>query len=75
MKLVRWDPFQEFVTMSNRLNRMINDPSTPRTEKRRNRVNPRVIKVKMSKFMKKRAEHRGIPPLTRGFVQTIQVLR
>ena len=32
MKLIRWDPFEEFVTMSNQLNRTINDPSTPRTE-------------------------------------------
>jgi HSP20 family protein len=32
MKLVRWDPFQEFVAMSNRLNRTINDPYTPCTE-------------------------------------------
>jgi HSP20 family protein len=32
MKLVRWDPFQEFVAMSNRLNRTANDPYTPRTE-------------------------------------------
>ena len=32
MKLVRWDPFQEFVAMSNRLNRTVNDPYTPRTE-------------------------------------------
>jgi hypothetical protein len=31
-------------------------------EPRRNRVNPRVVKVKMSKFPKKRPEHRGIPP-------------
>jgi HSP20 family protein len=26
MKLVRWDPFREFLTMSNRLNRTIDDP-------------------------------------------------
>jgi HSP20 family protein len=32
MKLVRWDPVQEFVAMSNRLNRTANDPYTPRTE-------------------------------------------
>ena len=32
MKLIRWDPFEEFVTMSNQLNRTINDPSTSRTE-------------------------------------------
>jgi HSP20 family protein len=32
MKLVRWDPIQEFVAMSNRLNRTANHPYTPRTE-------------------------------------------
>jgi len=32
MQLVRWDPFQQLVAMSNRLNRTINDPYTPRTE-------------------------------------------
>jgi HSP20 family protein len=32
MKLARWDPFQEFVAMSNRLNRTVNDSYTPRTE-------------------------------------------
>jgi hypothetical protein len=29
---------------------------------RRNRINPRVVKQKMSKFKKKRPEHRGLPP-------------
>ena len=38
-----------------------------RTEPRRNRVNPRVVRVKMSKFKKKRPEHRGIPALERPF--------
>jgi len=32
MKLVRWDPLQELFAMSNRLNRTVNDPYTPRTE-------------------------------------------
>jgi hypothetical protein len=41
---------------------------------RPNRVNPRVIKRKMSKFAKKRPEHRGRPPLTKTFTETI-VLR
>jgi Insertion element 4 transposase N-terminal/Transposase DDE domain len=34
---------------------------------RRDRVNPRVIKRKMSKFAKKRPVHRGIPTLKRKF--------
>ena len=32
MKLVRWDPLQELLAVSNRLNRTINDPFTQRTE-------------------------------------------
>ena len=32
MKLVRWDPLQEFVALSNRLNRSVNDPFPQRTE-------------------------------------------
>jgi HSP20 family protein len=32
MTLVRWDPLQELVSWSNRLNRTLNDPSSPRTE-------------------------------------------
>jgi hypothetical protein len=44
-----------------------------RTELRRNRVNPRVVRVKMSKFKKKRPEHRKIPPLERSFEETIVV--
>ena len=44
-------------------------------EPRRNRVNPRVVKVKMSKFKKKRPEHRGIPPLPHPFAETVVILR
>jgi Insertion element 4 transposase N-terminal/Transposase DDE domain len=44
-------------------------------EPRRNRVNPRVVKVKMSKFKKKRPEHRGIPPLPYPFAETVVILR
>ena len=32
MTLVRWDPFQELVSWSNRLNRTLNDPMGTRTE-------------------------------------------
>ena len=41
---------------------------------RRNRVNPRVIKRKMSKWQKKRAHHRGIPPLKKRFEETVVML-
>lgn len=40
---------------------------------RRNRVNPRVVKRKMSKFAKKRAEHRHPPPLTKTFAETVVI--
>jgi Insertion element 4 transposase N-terminal/Transposase DDE domain len=42
-----------------------------RTEPRRNRINPRVIKRKMSKWKKKRPEHRHIPPLKKTFAETV----
>lgn len=42
-----------------------------RTEPRRNRINPRVVKRKMSKFAKKRPEHRPVPPLTKTFIETV----
>jgi hypothetical protein len=44
-----------------------------RLEPRRQRCNPRVVKRKMSKFKKKRLEHRGIKPLERPFADTIVV--
>ena len=44
-----------------------------RVEPRRNRVNPRVVKRKMSKFAKKRPEHRGRPPLKKTFAETVVI--
>ena len=38
---------------------------------RRNRINPRVIKVKMSKWPKKRAVHRSFPQPSKSFVEAI----
>jgi hypothetical protein len=40
---------------------------------RSNRINPRVVKRKMSKFKKKRPEHRPVPPLRKKFVETIVI--
>ncbi|HMB05118.1 MAG TPA: hypothetical protein VKP69_15445, partial [Isosphaeraceae bacterium] len=37
-------------------------------EVRRNRIKPRVVQRKMSKFTKKRPEHRHVPPLKKTFV-------
>lgn len=45
-----------------------------RIEQRRDRSNPRVVKRKMSKFAKKRPEHRGQPPPTKTFAETVVIL-
>ncbi len=42
---------------------------------RRNRINPRVIKRKMSKWKKKRAEHRRLPTLKKTFRETVVMIR
>jgi hypothetical protein len=39
--------------------------------RRRNRINPRVIKRKMKKWIKKKSIHRNIPPLTKTFEQSV----
>jgi len=44
-------------------------------EVRRNRINPRVIKRKMSKWKKKRAEHRHLPHLKKTFMETVVMIR
>ena len=41
---------------------------------RENRVNPRVVKRKMSKFKKKRPEHRPVPPLKKRFIESVVML-
>jgi hypothetical protein len=41
---------------------------------RANRVNPRVVKRKMSKFKKKRPEHRPVPPLKKTFIESVVML-
>ena len=44
-------------------------------EVRRNRINSRVIKRKMSKWKKKRPHHRHLPPLKKTFPETVVMLR
>jgi len=46
-----------------------------RTEARRNRINPRVIKRKMSKWKKKRPQHRRQPPLKKTFKESVVMIR
>ena len=48
-----------------------NEMSMEVTDPRRNRINPRVIRVKMSKFGKKQPHHRGISELERSFEDVI----
>ena len=44
-------------------------------EKRRQRINPRVIKCKMSKWPKKRPEHRCNPQPTKEFGESLEIVR
>jgi hypothetical protein len=48
---------------------------TPAGPRRRHRINPRVVKRKMSNFKKKRPEHRNRPPLAKTFAETIVMRR
>jgi len=43
-------------------------------EPRRNRINPRVIKQKLSKWEKKKTEHRPAPKLKKTFAQSVVML-
>jgi len=43
-------------------------------EPRRSRINPRVIKRKMSKWNKKRPQHRRPKPLAKTFIQTVVMM-
>jgi hypothetical protein len=48
---------------------------TERTDPRRNRINPRVIKKPQSNWKKKRPEHRRLPPLKKSFKETVVMIR
>jgi len=52
---------------------LLQEMAQERIEPRRNRVNPRVVKRKMSKFAKKRPEHRSPPPLKKTFAETVVI--
>lgn len=49
--------------------------SYERIPARRNRINPRVIKRKMSRWAKCRPEHRKRPTLTKAFAESVVMLR
>jgi len=52
---------------------LLEEMAQERIEPRRDRVNPRVVKRKMSKFAKKRPEHRHRPPLIKAFAETVVI--
>lgn len=54
---------------------LLSEMADERIEPRRNRVNPRVVKQKMSKFNKKRPCHRGMPPLKQLFREIVHILK
>ncbi|MGH8677864.1 MAG: IS4 family transposase [Burkholderiales bacterium] len=65
---------RSFATLDQWYAALLKDMQDEPTDPRRNRINPRVIKQKMSKWPKKRAEHRGIPPLHKRFAETVVML-
>lgn len=50
---------------------LLKELALERVDPRRNRVNPRVVKKKMSQFAQKRPEHRRRPALTKAFAETV----
>jgi len=52
---------------------LLEEMAQERIEPRRNRINSRVIKRKMSKWHKKRPEHRRRPPLRKTFADTVVI--
>lgn len=55
-------------------NSLVEEISHEVPEKRRNRINPRVIKTPQSKWPKKREKHRKLPQLKHEFDETIVLL-
>jgi len=52
---------------------LVEEMAQERIGARRNRVNPRVVKRKMSKFNKKGPHHRARPPLKKTFAETVVI--
>lgn len=53
---------------------LLREVAEERLEPRRNRINPRVIKRKMSNWAKKREKHRNYPQPTKSFRRSIRML-
>ena len=54
--------------------RLLNEIAEEILPERRDRVNPRVIKKKMSKWNKKRPKHRDTPQPTMPFRESIRII-
>jgi hypothetical protein len=54
---------------------MIHHIAAGRLPPRRDRINPRVVKIKMSNFAKKRPEHYNLPPPQKPFEQAVVILK
>jgi hypothetical protein len=52
---------------------LLQEMAQEQIDPRRNRINPRVVKRKMSKFAKKRPCHRRLPRLKKTFVETVVI--
>jgi hypothetical protein len=50
---------------------LLDEMGRERIEPRSNRINPRVIKRKMKNWLKKRPEHRHLPPLRKTFMESV----
>lgn len=53
--------------------RLLSEMGQEQLPARRNRINPRVVKRKMSKFLKKRPKHRPSPTLKKEFRETVVI--
>lgn len=66
--LLRTAPAEQLIPL---YHSMIKHIAVGRLPPRDNRINPRVVKVKMSNFAKKRPEHYHLPPPEKSFIAAI----
>lgn len=74
-RLPEYHPEIRNVNLTDWANALIWELSQETNPPRRNRINPRVIKKKMSRWNKCRPEHRHQPPLKKQFHETVIMLR
>ena len=60
--------------LSQLYDRMLRDIAATRLPERRLRINPRVVKRKMSKFLVKRPEHYNWPQPSKSFRQAVALI-